>query len=324
MQILNQYEREQIAFSLKLKRGVREIARRLNRDPGVICRELKRNRSPDGRYDPVRAQKKADLRARKTNVRKLSSDWRLHDWVEKRLKAGWSPELIAGRLTEYQPQHLKGATVSHEQIYEYIYQGDGRFEAWYRLLHRKHRRRHPSYGRKPQKQRISERISIHDRPAVVDERGRVGDWESDLALYQKQTAALSVQYERKLMLTRLHRVANKSAEENAWAIRETLHDVPAWMTRSLTFDNGGENVCHTGIRNDFGIDTFFCDPYSAWQKGGVENTIGIIRRYLPKYTDLATLTDDDLYRVQERVNNRPRKKLNFQTPNEALGVALNS
>jgi IS30 family transposase len=324
MQILTQYEREQIAFSVKLKRGIREIARRLKRDPGVICRELKRNRSPDGRYDPLRAQTKANRRAIKTNHRKLEIDWELHDWVEAKLREGWSPELIAGRLKRHPPATLRGATVSHEQIYEYIYQGDGRFEAWYRLLHRKHRRRHPRYGRKPQKQRILERISIHDRPFVIDERQRVGDWESDLTLYQKQTAALSVQYERKLMLTRLHRVANKSAEENSRAIRETLYDVPVWMTRSLTFDNGGENVCHTGIRNDFGIDTFFCDPYSAWQKGGVENAIGLIRRYLPKHTDLATLTDDDLYRVQERINNRPRKKHNYQTPNEALGVALNS
>lgn len=324
MQILTQVEREQIAYSLKLKRGVRTIARLLQRDHSVIVRELKRNRLPDGTYDPLRAQKKADLRARTTNHRKLETNWRLHDWVERKLTEGWSPELIAGRLREHRPQEVRGASVSHAQIYEYIYDGAGRWEGWYHLLHRKHRRRQQRQGRKPRKQRIPERVSIHDRPAVIDERGRSGDWESDLALYRKQPAALSVQYERTTMLTRLHRVANKTAAENGRAIGETLDALPLELVKSMTFDNGSENVCHTAIRQAFTIDTFFCDPYAAWQKGGVENAIGLIRRDLPTATDLSTLTDDDLYRIQERLNNRPRKKLNYQTPNEALAGALNS
>lgn len=324
MQILTQVEREQIAYSLKLKRGVRTIARLLQRDHAVIVRELARNRLPDGTYDPRRAQKKADFRARKTNHRKLETDWRLHDWVEGKLRTGWSPELIAGRLRAHPPPQVRGVTVSHEQIYAYIYEGEGRFEAWYQLLHRKHRRRHPRYGRKPQKQRIPERVSLHDRPAVIDDRQRVGDWESDLALYRKQAAALSVQYERVLMLTRLHKVANKTAEENERAIGETLDAVPPALAKSMTFDNGSENVCHARVRDLFNLATFFCDPYAAWQKGGVENAIGLIRRSLPKDTDLSTLTDDDLVQIQERINNRPRKKLNYQTPNEALAGALNS
>lgn len=324
MQILTQYEREQIAYSLKLKRGVRDIARLLKRDPGVICRELGRNRLPDGTYDPARAQKKADLRARKTNRRKLETDWRLHDWVAGRLHDGWSPELIAGRLKEGPPQRLRGARVSHEQIYQYIYQGEGRWEGWYQLLHRKHRRRQRRYGRKPQKVRIPERVSIHDRPEEIEKRGRCGDWESDLAAFRRQRQALSVQYERHLMAIRLHRVADKTAEENEDAIAKTLDALPAALSRSMTFDNGPENVCHRRIRDRFHLDTFFCDPYAAWQKGGVENAIGLIRRYLPKETDLATLTDVELHAVEEKLNNRPRKKLNYRTPNEALGVALNS
>ena len=324
MQILSQYEREQIAYSLKLKRGVRTIARLLKRDHSVIVREFKRNRGPDGQYDPLRAQKKADLRATKTNHRKLETNWRLHDWVEEKLTKGWSPELIAGRLKEHPPATLRGAIVSHEQIYDYIYDGDGRWEGWYHLLHRKHHRRRKRCGRKPQKQTIAERVSLHDRPEEIAQRTRVGDWESDLTLYRKQKTAISVQYERKTMLTRLHRVANKTAKENERAIRETLDALPTELAKSMTFDNGGENVCHTGIRDTFHLDTFFCDAYAAWQKGGVENTIGIIRRYLPKDTDLSTLTDDDLERIQEKINNRPRKKLNYLTPNEALAGALNS
>ena len=292
MQILTKYEREQIAYSLKLKRGVRDIARVLKRDPGVICRELQRNTGLDGVYDPLRAQKKADLRATNTNHRKLATNWRLHDWVEQKLEDGWSPELIAGQLKHHPPATLRGATVSHEQIYEYIYEGEGRWEGWYHQLHRKHHRRHPRHGRKPQKQTISERVSIHDRPEEIDRRTRVGDWESDLALYRKQKTALSVQYERKTMITRLHRVANKTAEENERAISETLDAMPAQFAQSMTFDNGSENVCHRATRDTFHLETFFCDAYAAWQKGGVENTIGIIRRYLPKDTNLSTLTDE--------------------------------
>lgn len=214
--------------------------------------------------------------------------------------------------------------MSHEQIYRYIYEGDGRFEGWYRLLHRKHFRRRRRYGRKPQKPCIPERISIHDRPEEIDRRSRLGDWESDLAAYRRQRQALSVQYERTLMLTRLHRVADKTAEENEEAIAKTLDALPAELARSLTFDNGLENVCHARLRDAFHLDTFFCDPYSAWQKGGVENAIGLLRRYLPKSTDLAQVTDDELKRVEETLNNLPRKKLNYLTPNEALGGALNS
>ena len=325
MQILNLYERERIAYYLRLKMGVREIARRLRRDPGVISRELKRNRARDETYTASVAQHWADRRAIKTNTRKLESDDELHDWVEQKLKHGWSPQLISGRLKEQAPSRLNGESISHEQIYTYIYEGEGRYEGWYHHLHRKHFRRRPRHSRKKQaKTLIKERVSIHDRPAIIDARERYGDWESDLALYRRQKPALSVQYERKAMLTRINRVANRSADENEQALTKTLEAVPSRLAQSLTQDNGLEGGCHTKIRDAFHVQTFFCDTYSAWQKGGVENTIGLIRRYLPKNTDLATISDADIYAIQEKINNRPRKKLNYLTPNEAWGVALNS
>lgn len=325
MQMLTQYEREKISFSLKLKRGVREIGRVLHRDPGVVSREINRNSLPDGTYDPMRAQKKADLRSRKTNTRKLESDWRLHDWVEKKLKAGWSPELIAGRLKQCPPTHPHGASVSHEQIYQYIYHGEGKYEGWFHYLLRKSHSRRTKRSRKKQaKTRIKERVAITERPLVANERGRFGDWESDLAVYRKQKTALSVQYERQAMIIRMHKVANRTARENNQAISRTLETMPAYLNKSITFDNGLENTCHTRIRDNFNVDTYFCRPYAAWQKGGVENAIGLIRRYLPKTTNLATLTDEDIHAIQEILNNRPRKKLKYKTPNEALSVALNS
>lgn len=323
MQIITQYEREQIAYSLNLKRSLRAIAALLKRGHSDIVRELQRNRGPDGRYDPILAQTKADRRARKTNHRKLETNTLLHDWVETKLKAGWSPELIAGRLKKQPPKKLGGATVSHEQIYEYIYEGEGRFEGWYQLLHRKHFRRRKRCTRAKQaKTLLKERISITERPEVIDRRDRYGDWESDLALFRRQREALSVQYERKAQLTRIHRVPDKTAEANQEAIIETLDALPKDLVQSITFDNGLENVCHTMIRDTFTIPTFFCHPYCSWEKGGVENTIGLLRRALPRDIDLATLTDADLEIIQERLNNRPRKSLNYRTPNEVVASQL--
>ncbi len=325
MQILNLYEREKIEFSLRIKRTLRDIAKVLDRDPGVISREIKRNTVPGKKYDAAKAQAKADRRARNTNKRKLETDYLLHDFVEKKLKEGQSPELIAGRLKHHPPKELNGAYVSHEQIYEYIYQGEGRYEGWYHYLVRKHPKRQQQYSRKKQaKTLINERVSITERPAIVNERKRFGDWESDQAQFKKQRERLSVQYERKAMITRMHKVADKTASENEQAIAKTLEELPADLAKSMTFDNGSENVCHTTIRDVFNLETYFCAPYAAWQKGGVENAIGLIRRYLPKTTDLATISDEEIHTIQEKLNNRPRKKLNYLTPNEALSVALNS
>lgn len=319
MQILTEYEREKVEFYLKLKWGPREIGRHLKRDHGVISREIKRN-SKDGKYVAAEAQKRADFKARKTNKRKLESNERLHDWVEKKLKSGWSPELVAGRLKEQPPPELNGASVSHEQIYEYIYEGEGRWDGWWHYLHRARPKRRQRRSRKQQaKTLIKQRISIHQRPQTIEKRKRYGDWESDLALFKKQKAGLSVQYERKAMLTRMHKVQDKSAEENEQAIRKSRDTLPEHLFKSLSFDNGTENVCHANL----GIDTFFCDPFSAWQKGGVENTIGIIRRYLPRDTDLSMITDEQIEFIQEAINNRPRKKLNYLTPNEVIARELN-
>ena len=330
MQILTFSDRLFIEQSRAYRRGIREIARRLGKDHSVISRELRRNRTTHTPYRAATAQGYADRRAKKTNVRKLERETLLREHVVTKLKEDWSPEQIAGRLTAQPPAALAGKRVSHETIYQYIYEGEGRYEHLWPHLARAHRKRYRKHGRKHHKALIPERISIHDRPAVIDERGRFGDWESDTVQFRKQKAGLSVQYERKAMLTRIHRVANKSAEATEGALRKTLDALPDDLRQSMTFDNGGEGVCHTRIRDDFRMTTFFCDPYASWQKGGVENANGLIRRYLPRSTDLATITDAELEAIQERLNNRPRKKLGYRTPNEVFhsflegGGALNS
>lgn len=127
-----------------------------------------------------------------------------------------------------------------------------------------------------------------------------------------------MQYERKSMLVRLHLVMNRSAEETREAIMRSIESLPVELWKSLTFDNGGEGVCHVNLRRDFNLDTYFCDPFASWQKGGVENVNGLIRQYLPRTTNVSVLTDGDIHEVQERLNNRPRKSLDYLTPNEVI------
>ena len=145
-----------------------------------------------------------------------------------------------------------------------------------------------------------------------------GHWESDTVVCRKQKTALSVQYERKTQLLRLHKVRDRSAEATEDALRDTIASLPQQAFRSITFDNGGEGSCHVRIRDDYGIQTFFCDAYASWQKGGVENINGLLRQYIPKDADLSRMTDEDISTIQEMLNNRPRKSLNYLTPDQAI------
>lgn len=315
---LTLYEREQIEYYLRHQRKVGEIARFLKRDHSVISREISRNSGDYLPYSATAAQDIADRNARKTNKRKLDKDQKLRDYVVSQLKEGLSPDEIEGRLKHNPPSSLKGRTICDESIYQYIYESP-HGKHWYHYLRRKNApRRQKMHTRRHRPSTIPDRISIHLRPQIVATKERYGDWESDSMIFRKQRAALSVQYERKAMLVRMHKVADKSAEETENAIMRSVESLPAEFWKTMTFDNGGEGARHGIFRKEFGIDTFFCDPYKSWQKGGVENMNGLIREYLPRHTDLATLTDRDIYEIQEKLNNRPRKKLRYQTPNEII------
>lgn len=314
---LTLYEREKIEFYLKLKMKHRAIARRLERDHRVVDREIRRN-SRNGKYDSKYAQEMADKKAKKTNKCKLDKDENLRDYVYAQLNEDWSPEEIAGRLKKQPPPELNGQTISHESIYQYIYNGNGKH--WYRLLRKKNApRRQKKQARKPSKITIPKLISITERPFEINNRTRVGDWESDLIVFSGQKPAVSVQHERKSLAVRLHKTRNKSAIENKEAIISSIESLPNELFKSITFDRGGENVCHIELKELYDrLETYFCEPYKSWQKGGVENSNGLIRQYLPRKTALDKLNDKEIYDIQERINNRPRKKLNYLTPNEII------
>jgi len=321
------FEREQIEVWLRMKKRKIWIAERLGRDYSVIKREIARNSSPHLPYLASRAQEYADRRKRNTNKRKLEK-WQnagLKEYVEEKLREGLSPEQIAGRLKEASPEsvkYCKDTSVSYEAIYQYVYSGDGRFGGLYRKLRRKQKKRQRRFDRKPHKELIPDRISIHERPKIATDRKRFGDWETDSVIFSKQRSVLSVQYERKMRLCRLKKVADKTALESETAIQRHLSRLPKYLRKSITRDNGLENVLHIETERLFGIPSYFCDTYSSWQKGGVENLNGLIREYFPKKCSFDDVTDEEVLAVQEKLNDRPRKSLHYLTPNEVFATLL--
>lgn len=330
---LSYYERQIIETRLRGKWKIRQIARHLNRSPSIISREIKRNIHPSGKYLADYAQSLAEKKSHITNKRKLDKDPRLLNYVRKRLEDDWSPEEIAGRTKEHPPVILNGETISHESIYQYIYNSPKGNYLYNYLRRKKVPRRQKQYARKSQKSFIPARISIHDRPEIINNRERYGDWESDSVIFRKHKSALSVQHERKSLLIRLHKVADHGSEETLEALKSTIESLPTKnLAKSFTFDNGGEGAKHIEIKDGYGIDTYFCDTYKSWQKGGVENSNGLIRQYLPRKINFDNITEDMIYQIQEKLNNRPRKKLGYLSPNEVINsfllnqqsVALNS
>lgn len=319
------YEREKIELYLKMGKSQRWIGRRLCRNHTDITREISRNSSPHFQYRAVDAQRFFEARFAKKNLKKLEkfSNRKLKEFVVTKLNEDLSPDQISGRLKNEPPPELAGLTVSHESIYNYIYNGQGRFEYLYPHLRTGRYKRQRRFSRKQRcKSGIPGRVSIQFRPEEIGLKERVGDWETDSMIFRGQKEILSGQYERKLMLARLHKLKNKTAEETENAIADSIESLPKEMWKTITRDNGTENAKHLDTLNIFEIPSYYCDPYCSWQKGGMENLNKLIRQYLPRNTDMSKVTDEQIYIIQEKLNNRPRKSLNYLTPNEAAAKYL--
>ena len=311
---LTYYERQKLEYWLKTSLSLREISKLVRRDHTILSREIRRNGDNRMKYRADTAQRLYEKRKHAKHRGKLDKYPELKHYVHEKLKEEWSPEEISGRLKS----ELKKQTISHESIYHYIYEREGHYEKWYELLAQTHPRRQRKRGRKRSKLSIPERKSIRERPEYIAERSRFGDWESDSMIFSKQKTIISVQVERKSRLVRISKLENKSAEETRNALVKTAESVPKELFHTITFDNGTENVRHTEVKQEYGIETYFCDPFASWQKGSVENMNKLIRRYLPRTTDLSKLSDHDIFLIQEKLNNRPRKVLKYQTPNEVI------
>jgi IS30 family transposase len=312
-------ERETMLMLKAHGNSLRSIACQLGRSPSTISRELKRNRIPSRlgpAYRPVKAHLKARLRLKQLHLKRspFDKDPNLQMKVSQDLQNRWSPELIAGRLT----RETGKAVISHESIYRWVY---SRARHLIPCLLWSRPKRGRRYARSWIKRLKKQRISIHQRPKEVNRRQIPGHWETDLLWSEGQTA-LQVLVERKTRFTRLIRLPDKTARSSYQALSQILSQLPPHLRHSITYDNGVENFLFQHINRVFNVRSYFCDPYSAWQKGTVENTNGLVRRFLPKRTNFDTIPVSDFQRIENWLNDRPRKVLNFQTPAEVYKAAV--
>lgn len=299
--------------------SLRSIARRLGRSAATLSRELRRNgrasKAWAGGYRPERAQQLAERRRRWDGRFKLARQPALRTFVLQQLQAGWSPEQIAGYLR----RHARHAVLSHESIYRFVYHRSAQKDYWHRLLprHKSRRGRLGQHGGSPV-EHIRERVSIRMRPATIATRRTPGHWEGDLMLFARYGQALLISHERHSRLLLVARQPNKASRTVWHQWRRQFSALPTALRRSLTLDNGTEFALHHRLHHRLGMATYFCDPHAPWQKGGIENAIGRLRRRLPRKTDLAKLNPAQLDALAAAYNHTPRKCLGFRTPAEVF------
>lgn len=306
-------ERDLIAVWRGGKVGVREIARRLGRSPSTISDELVRNRYGEN-YIAIHAQAVAEKRKLEARKRHPLKNKEVYSYVLAKLEKGWSPETIAGRLR----RHNDRTIICHETIYQFVYLSDyGKSEKLYQYLRRGKKHRTKYHGRRSHKETIPNRIFVDERPEEVAQRRDIGHWEGDSIIYRDKQAINSLVERRSrfVVLTRLERKTAVLTEQAVSRIVPLPH-------KTLTVDNGMENASHENMTKLFGIKVYFCHPYHSWEKGTNENTNGLVRRYLPKGTSIQDVNQEDIDDIAWELNNRPRKVLNFSTPQEILESEL--
>jgi transposase, IS30 family len=324
-------ERERLAVLLSQNYSLRSIAKVLNRKHQTLSRELKRNRRAGTEYIPCKAHNKAIKRAIKQRTKAPLKNPETYLYVREKLRNDdWSPELISGRIKIDKP-HLSICT---ETIYQYIF-GKGKRHKLWKYLDQRHKRRRIKSGRKVNKikpqSKIPGAISIDMRLKRANNRSQIGHLETDLMEGKRsQKTALSVTADRKSRYINLAKVKNKTAQEKQKVLTlqikqlQSLKKLNKPIVRSITGDNGSENTSHQQLSNNFGIRYYFCHPYHSWEKGTVENTIKRVRRYIPKGSNIKKFTNGQIQWVENKINNRPMKVLNYLTPNEVMEQETNS
>jgi transposase, IS30 family len=319
-------EREDIAYLHGHHLGVRQIAALIGRDPSTVSRELRRNLSPSPRrYRPLQAHIQARERARRAGARKLAPGTPLRAEVAAGLRAGWSPGQIAGRLKRDHPG-CPELQVSHETIYQALFvQGKGSLRAEVAAAQRcgRARRRRPRTRTTPARGTIPGMINISERPAEAADRAVPGHWEGDLIIGAGGASAVATLAERASRFAMIIALPHgRTAAQVAAALSRHITTLPAALRRSLTWDQGKEMTRHADLTITTGVPVYFADPHSPWQRGTNENTNGLIRYYLPRGTDLAGYTQNQLDAIAAQLNTRPRRTLAYRTPAEALNDLL--
>ena len=316
---LTSMERGQIQAWLTQGLSQRAIAVQLGRSASTVCRELTRNRAPSKAYCAARAQKRYE-QVRKACRRTTSlSEPALRRYLFDKMTQGWSPEQIAGRLWLDFPGQPR-MRVSPETIYRSLYTDEKLGNPLIGCLRRRRPRRRKRGERRPTKPFIPNRIGIEARPPEVSSRQRYGDWEADLLVGANQQGAVLTLVERKSLLLRAALLRSRHAHGVAQAAIDQLRRLPPHWTKTITFDNGSEFAHHEHIAQALGLDTYFANPYAAYERGTNENTNGLLRQYLPKNTNFREIAESQLQSYVRQLNNRPRKKLGYRTPNEVFDL----
>jgi transposase, IS30 family len=317
-------EREEIAVGLAAGLSVRVIAARLGRSPSTISREVRRNSRGRRYYRALAAQGQAQWRARRPKAARLAGNAVLRAWVQDKLEHRWSPEQISVMLVREFPDD-PGMRVSHETIYQSIYvQGRGALRRELVACLRTGRAlRKPRRREGERRGRIPGMVLISERPAEAEDRAVPGHWEGDLIIGAGNKSAIGTLVERATrFVLLLHLPDGYAPDRVAAAMTEAMGGLPDALRRSLTWDQGKEMTGHAQIAVDTGLDIYFCDPHSPWQRGSNENTNGLLRQYFPKGTNLAAHSREHLQAVADELNSRPRKTLGWRTPAQALDEFL--
>jgi IS30 family transposase len=301
------------------------IARQLGRHRATIGRELDRNRGPlrgtmSGYFAPDAHRKAQRRRAAAGARRGRIAGNALGDYVRDGLARYWSPQQIAGRIELEHPDDAS-MRISHEAIYRWVYRQAQDGAAWHRQLRRGRGRRKPRIPRRNKGVHRVGGVGIHQRPPVVNFRGRVGDWESDTVVGAARCRArLATHVERASRYTLIRKMTNgRAATFNRVSVR-AFDRVPAEHRLTMTADNGGEFARFTRLEKRLGLRVYFAEPYKAWQRGANENLNGLLRQFFPRGMDLSRVSRRRVAEVEALLNNRPRKCLNYRTPAEVLGL----
>jgi IS30 family transposase len=320
---LDREERYEIARLRDQQCSVRAIAARLGRSPSTISRELRRNAAEAGRYAPEHADRVAWERQRRPKPSRLQQLPELRELVQQLLNKRYSPEQVSGRLKLLYPNDpLK--QISYETIYRSLYvYPRGELQRELRAQLRRGRRLRRRRGTDSRGQ-IRGAVSIHQRPEEVETRLVPGHHEGDLIMGSvASNSAVGTIVERTTgFITLLHLPDGHTAEKVAAAVTTQMSTLPAWFAKTLTWDRGKEMTDHAKVTADTGIAVYFADPYCPYQRPTNENSNGLIREYLPKGSDLSVHTAADLQAIADELNDRPRKRLGFHTPNEAFANLL--
>jgi len=324
---LNQSERIAIADARRTGQGVRAIARALGRSPSTVSREITRNSHPiNGNYGPHAAQERARRRKPRPKVGKIALNQQLAGYIEQRLALRFSPEQIHHKLKADFP-HDRTMQVCVETIYHSLYiQGRGELKREIaRALRTGRTMRKPQRQSNKRKSRFSDpMVMISDRPAEVSDRAVPGHWEGDLIIGKQHHCAIGTLVERTtrfVLLVHLPHSYDASSVRNG--LMKTIATLPGELRKSLTWDQGSEMGEHRKFSLDTNTQIYFCNPGSPWQRGSNENTNGLLRQYFPKGTHMHQYSEEDLARVANELNIRPRKTLGWKTPAECFDTLIN-